>query len=40
VIIIPAVSDEENARALPEGWKAIKPYLRLVTNRGSALMLQ
>ncbi len=30
VIIIPAVSDEEARERFPEGWKAVKPYLRLV----------
>ena len=30
VIIIPAVSDEEARERFPEGWKALKPYLRLV----------
>ncbi|MCH8104641.1 MAG: peroxiredoxin [Proteobacteria bacterium] len=30
VIIVPAVSDEEAAEKYPEGWKTIKPYLRVV----------
>jgi alkyl hydroperoxide reductase subunit AhpC len=30
VIIIPAVSDEEAKEKFPEGWKTVKPYLRLV----------
>ena len=30
VIIIPAVSDEEARERFPDGWKAVKPYLRLV----------
>ena len=30
VIIIPAVSDEEAKEKFPEGWKAPKPYLRIV----------
>jgi thioredoxin-dependent peroxiredoxin len=30
VIIIPAVSDEEAKEKYPEGWKTVKPYLRLV----------
>ena len=30
VIIVPAVSDEEAKEKFPEGWKAPKPYLRLV----------
>ena len=29
VIIVPAVSDEEARAKFPEGWKALKPYLRL-----------
>lgn len=30
VIIVPAVSDEEAAEKYPDGWKTIKPYLRVV----------
>ena len=30
VIIIPALSDEEARERFPDGWKAVKPYLRLV----------
>ena len=30
VIIVPAVSDEEAKQKYPDGWKAPKPYLRLV----------
>lgn len=30
VIILPAVSDEEAKAKFPEGWKAPKPYLRIV----------
>ena len=30
VIIVPAVSDEEAKERFPDGWKAPKPYLRLV----------
>jgi hypothetical protein len=30
VIILPAVSDEEAKQKYPEGWKALKPYLRFV----------
>lgn len=30
VIIVPAVSDEEARKKYPEGWKTLKPYLRLV----------
>ena len=30
VIIIPAVSDEDAKKAYPAGWKAPKPYLRIV----------
>jgi alkyl hydroperoxide reductase subunit AhpC len=30
VIIIPAVSDDEAVQRFPDGWRALKPYLRLV----------
>ena len=30
VIIVPAVSDEEAKQKYPDGWKAVKPYLRIV----------
>jgi len=30
VIIVPAVSDEEAKKRFPQGWKAPKPYLRIV----------
>lgn len=30
VIIVPAVSDEEAKKKYPEGWKTVKPYLRIV----------
>lgn len=30
VIIVPAVSNEEAANIYPDGWKTIKPYLRIV----------
>ena len=30
VIIVPAVSNEEAATIYPDGWKTIKPYLRIV----------
>ncbi|SRR5260370_14132635 len=30
VIIVPAVSDADAKRAFPGGWKAPKPYLRIV----------
>jgi len=30
VIIVPAVSDDEAKKAFPGGWKAPKPYLRIV----------
>lgn len=30
VIIVPAVSDEDAKKLFPQGWKAPKPYLRLV----------
>ena len=34
VIIIPAVSDDEARERFPEGWKALKPYLRIVRQPG------
>jgi len=30
VIIVPAVSDEEAKQKYPNGWKTVKPYLRVV----------
>src|SRR6476646_10520433 len=30
VIILPAVSDEDARKKYPEGWKALRPYLRMV----------
>ena len=30
VIIVPAVSDEDARKSYPGGWKAPKPYLRIV----------
>lgn len=30
VIIVPALSDEEARKKFPEGWKTVKPYLRIV----------
>jgi alkyl hydroperoxide reductase subunit AhpC len=30
VIIVPAVSDDEAKKTYPQGWKAVKPYLRIV----------
>ncbi len=30
VIIVPAVSDEAAREKYPEGWKTLKPYLRIV----------
>ena len=30
VIIVPALSDEEAKQRFPEGWRTLKPYLRLV----------
>ncbi len=32
VIIVPSVSDEQAKQKYPEGWKAPKPYLRLVSQ--------
>ena len=33
-IIVPAVSDEEAKKAFPNGWKTLKPYLRVVKQPG------
>ena len=30
VIIVPAVSDEEAKQKYPDGWKTVRPYLRIV----------
>ena len=30
VVIVPAVSDEEAKKKYPNGWKVVKPYLRIV----------
>ncbi len=30
VIIVPAVSDDEAKQRFPQGWKTVKPYLRVV----------
>jgi alkyl hydroperoxide reductase subunit AhpC len=32
VIILPAVSDEEAQQRFPDGWKTVKPYLRMVSE--------
>lgn len=34
VIIVPSVSDEEAKQQHPQGWKTVKPYLRLVKQPG------
>jgi alkyl hydroperoxide reductase subunit AhpC len=35
VIIVPAVSDEAAKQKFPNGWKTIKPYLRVVPQPGA-----
>ena len=30
VIIVPSVSDDEAKQRFPQGWKSVKPYLRVV----------
>jgi alkyl hydroperoxide reductase subunit AhpC len=30
VIIVPSVSDEDARKKYPQGWKTLKPYLRIV----------
>ena len=34
VIILPAVSNDEAAELFPDGWKTLKPYLRVVPQPG------
>ncbi len=34
VIIVPAVSDEDAKEKFPDGWKTLKPYLRVVPQPG------
>ncbi|MEW6129958.1 MAG: peroxiredoxin [Acidobacteriota bacterium] len=35
VIIVPALSDEQAKEKFPEGWKTLKPYLRVVKQPGN-----
>jgi alkyl hydroperoxide reductase subunit AhpC len=35
-IIVPALSDEQAKEKFPEGWKTLKPYLRIVGQPGKA----
>jgi len=35
-IIPPAISDEQAKEKFPEGWKTLKPYLRMVKQPGKA----
>ncbi len=35
VIILPAVSNEDAQKQYPEGWKTVKPYLRVVPQPGA-----
>lgn len=34
VIIVPSLSDEEAKEKFPDGWKPVKPYLRIVSQPG------
>ena len=36
VIIVPAVSDEQAREKFPQGWKTLKPYLRVTRQPGQA----
>ena len=36
VIIAPSVTDEQARERFPEGWKTLKPYLRMVAQPGGA----
>ena len=38
VIIIPAVTDDEARERFPDGWKAVKPYLRFVPAAGLIIL--
>jgi len=35
VIIVPSVSDDEAKTRFPDGWKTVKPYLRVVAQPGT-----
>jgi hypothetical protein len=35
VIIVPSVSDDAARELFPEGWKTLRPYLRIVKQPGS-----
>ena len=35
VIIVPSVSDDDARKAFPNGWKAPKPYIRIVSQPGA-----
>jgi alkyl hydroperoxide reductase subunit AhpC len=34
VIIVPSVSDDDAKAMFPDGWKTVKPYLRVVKQPG------
>ena len=34
VIIVPSLSDEDAKKKFPDGWKTLKPYLRMVPQPG------
>jgi alkyl hydroperoxide reductase subunit AhpC len=36
VIIVPSLSDEDAKKRFPQGWKTLKPYLRVVAQPGRA----
>jgi thioredoxin-dependent peroxiredoxin len=36
VIIVPSLNDEEAKKRFPQGWKTLKPYLRVVPQPGRA----
>lgn len=40
VIIVPSVSDEEAKKKFPGGWKAVKPYLRIVPQPNAGKITQ
>jgi alkyl hydroperoxide reductase subunit AhpC len=35
VIIVPSLSDDEARTRFPDGWKTLKPYLRVVAQPGA-----
>jgi len=38
VIIVTSVTNDEAKEKFPEGWKTVKPYLRIVAQPGKVLV--